>query len=147
MPWLAPVTIATCCTAGLFVAAADDFGDTARLAGSLAFEGELVRRLDATRNLVDAEQLHAESEVGTDWYRRHEPHLVAAVVDAHLETGRLEDHRHHHRTKRQRQVAVGDRSTERALFLCSFGIDVNPLKVASRFGELVHPLLGDLHPI
>jgi hypothetical protein len=42
---------------------------------------------------------------------------------------------------------VGDRSAEGALLLGSFRIDVNPLKVAGRLGELVHPLLGDLHPI
>ena len=42
---------------------------------------------------------------------------------------------------------MGDRPAERALLLGTLGIDVDPLEVAGRLGELVDPLLGDLHPV
>ena len=54
---------------------------------------------------------------------------------------------HHHRGQRQGEVPVGDRPTERALLLGSFGVDVDPLEVSGCFGELVDALLGDLHPV
>ena len=41
---------------------------------------------------------------------------------------------------------MGDGAAERALLLRALGVDVDPLEVTGGFGELVHALLGDLHP-
>ena len=45
--------------------------------------------------------------------------------------------------ERQREVAVGDRAAERA-GLGLLDVDVDPLVVTGRLGELVDLLLGDL---
>ena len=42
---------------------------------------------------------------------------------------------------------MGDRPTERAFLLGPLGIDVDPLEVSGRLGELVDAFLRDLHPV
>jgi len=49
--------------------------------------------------------------------------------------------------KRQRQVAVGDGSAKRRFPRCAHHIDMNPLVVAGRFGELVDAILTDFEPV
>ena len=76
-----------------------------------------------------------------------EAHLLAAVVDAHLDAVDPDDLRHEHRAERQGQVPVGDGTAEGALGVRPLHVDVDPLVVAGRVGEQVHPLLGDLHVV
>ena len=81
-----------------------------------------------------------------DRHRAGEPHLVDAVVElgpGGVQGEHLAAQPGH---QRQGQVAVRDGPAEGAL-LGLLDVDVDPLVVTGRVGELVHPLLGDLHPV
>ena len=96
----------------------------------------------------------------TDLEGRRQPHLRA---DRHRRRGSgpcsgrssrpstvsvtTQDLRRQRRQQRQRQVAVRDRAAEGALGLRALDVDVDPLVVAGRVGELVDVLLGDLVPV
>lgn len=45
------------------------------------------------------------------------------------------------------EISVRDRRLERALPLCAFDVDVDPLAVAGTFGKLVYSELTDFNPI
>jgi hypothetical protein len=80
-----------------------------------------------------------------DRHRRGEAGLVQPVVDRPDRVVDLEELDEEDRDEGQREVAVRDRSAERAGG-GAFGVDVDPLVVAGRVGELADLLLGHLVP-
>jgi len=50
------------------------------------------------------------------------------------------------RNERKRQVTVRNRRSVRALALCAFDVDTDPLAIAAALGELVDPGLIHAHP-
>ena len=52
-----------------------------------------------------------------------------------------------HRNERQRQKAMGDRLAARHVLLGPLDVDVNPLVITCRLGELVDSVLCNLDPV
>ncbi len=77
---------------------------------------------------------------------RREAELVGSVVHAERQALDVIDLLSEHRQQRQRQVAVGDGSAERAL-LGRLDVDVDPLLVSGRVGERVDLRLVDRVPV
>lgn len=76
-----------------------------------------------------------------------EPHRVEAVVQHGDEAVELGDGGQEARAERQGQEPVGDGTAEGRLGRCALDVDVDPLLVAGDVREVVHHLLGDLHPV
>src|SRR5882724_702518 len=88
---------------------------------------------------------HADACAGL--HGRDEPNLVRAVVDATAALLDLEQGRGHSRHERQGQIAVGDRLAAGHLALRPLDVDVDPLMVSGRLGELVDHRLVDGDPL
>src|SRR5262249_3894844 len=74
--------------------------------------------------------------------RRYKPQAVQPIVDPHLEvTFNLECARGKDRQKRKGKKPMRDRRPERRLFLRPLHVDVNPLVIFSRVGEVIYSLL------
>ena len=71
---------------------------------------------------------------------------VGAVVDAHRDAVDLHDLRQEAVHQREREIAVRDRRAEGAV-LRALDVDVDPLVVAGRVGELVDAILRDRQPL
>jgi hypothetical protein len=93
-----------------------------------------------------ADDLAARAHALSGLHRRREPHLLGAVVHAHLHAADLHQLRQKHGHQRQREVAVRDGRAERPL-LRPLHVDVDPLVVVGGVGELVDALLRDRHPV
>src|SRR6185312_3569738 len=113
---------------------------------ALDLDGDEHRGLDATLDVGDLLHLGAGADALADEHRRDEPHLVDAVVDRHGEPLVPGDLGQEEAGQRQGEVPVGDGAAERPL-LGPLDVDVDPLVVAGRLRERVHPLLGDLEPL
>src|SRR5262249_1714583 len=74
-------------------------------------------------------------------------HAVEAVVDPHARALDLDRLLEEVRQQRQRQEPVGDRRLVRGLARRALAIDVDPLVVEGRIGELVDVLLGHGEPL
>src|SRR5215218_1503709 len=74
--------------------------------------GDLV---PAVADLVHGQRLDARPDAAPRRYGGREANLVPAVVDAHLEAGRLHQPGTEAVDRREGQVAVGDRRAKRAL--------------------------------
>jgi hypothetical protein len=94
----------------------------------------------ALRGRAQFPQLRAGTQPGADRRRRGQPHLVAAVVGAHLQPVHPVDLVHQHRDERDRQVAGRDGGAERA-GRRPLRVAVNRLVVAGGVGEQVDLLL------
>src|SRR5207245_1911470 len=88
---------------------------------------------------------HADARSGRA--RRDEANLVRAIVDAAAPLGDLEQGRGHSRDQGQGQVAVGDRLAAGHLALRTLDVDVDPLMISGRLGELVDHRLIDRDPV
>src|SRR5881296_3624814 len=127
---------------------ADDLADQR----GLVLPFDLDRHLGAhphavARNLLGAGDAlaHADARPGLDG--RDEANLVRAVVDAAAPLGDLEQGRGHSRDQGQGQVAVGDRLAAGHLALRTLDVDVDPLMISGRLGELVDHRLIDRDPV
>ena len=121
-------------------------GDTGRLVLVLDLHDVLQGQLLAGRDIGDLADGDRGPHPRADRHRAGEPHLVDAVVElgpGGVQGEHLAAQPGH---QRQGQVAVRDRPAEGAL-LGLLDVDVDPLVVTGRVGELVHALLGDLHPV
>mmetsp|Transcript_6840 Transcript_6840/g.16648 ORF Transcript_6840/g.16648 Transcript_6840/m.16648 type:complete len:229 (-) Transcript_6840:119-805(-) len=98
------------------------------------------------RNWLRRNHLHGRADAGTDHERRGEADAVEAVVEAGCHAL---DRRHRLGRKQvgeaERQVAVHDWRSERRALLARV-VRVDPLGVARRERERVHPVLRHLEP-
>src|SRR5258708_5384713 len=128
------------------VVAAEPFGDQRRLFGAFAFHGGGPGDLHAIPlDALELLQREARAHARAHRHRRGEAHAVQAVVDTHLAVAKAEGRFRQMRQQRQRQKAMGDRAAKCG----SFGarrVDVDPLEVVDRPGEIVDALLRDLDP-
>src|SRR5712672_1476792 len=124
------------------------FGDQGRLLRPLHFQRVLGPHdhLSAVSRLDPGER-DAQPYARTGRYRRQEANLVDPVVQPSRCVTRddadLHRQRGHHR---ERQIAVGDGSTERAFPLRPFGVDMNPLLITGTGRERVDTRLVDRNP-
>ena len=105
-------------------------------------EGQLAARGD----LGDLAHGHVRADPLADPHRVREAHLVDAVVELGARRLQAEDLGAEPRDQGQGEVAVRDGAAERT-GRGLLDVDVDPLVVTGRLGELVDPLLGDLHPL
>ena len=75
---------------------------------------------------------------------RDEAHAIQPVVDRHAQPAHVIAFLVSTLTNDKRQKPVRDRALERRLRRRAGGIDVNPLPVVGRLGELIDPFLGHL---
>src|SRR5215813_1043112 len=130
---------------GSGVVPVDGLGHADRLLLPLHFEGKGQRRLSAPCDVLHVDERGTQTEVGTDRHRARKAEPVEAVVHAHRDPLDTKDLAQERDREREGQVAVSDRATERPR-LGPLDVDVDPLVVASRVGELVDLLLRHLVP-
>src|SRR3954468_21463014 len=101
----------------------------------------------AIADVIDRQHLDAGPNAGAGRHRRREADLVPAIVDAELESGRLEQPAAEAVDRRERQVPMRDGGAEGTLLLGPLDVDVDPLVVAREVGEGIDHLLRDLAPV
>src|SRR5438105_1066916 len=116
-----------------------------RLLLALDRDRHLVDDLDPALDVLDGNVLDGGPHLRADLHRRREAHPVEPVVDAHPHAVDLEQPCGQGRDQGERQEAMGDRSPKGSL-LGALHIDVDPLVVTGRVGELVDAVLVDLQP-
>ena len=89
----------------------------------------------------DRHELGASSHLVADPHRRREADLVDSVVHAHRHVLDVDDLWQETIRQGKRQVAMGDRTTERARAR-ALRIDVDPLMVTGGIGELIDRSIG-----
>src|SRR3954451_22728160 len=127
---------------------ADRIADEAGLLVPLHLEREARDDLEpAAAELVDLRHFRARAHIAAGRHGRGETHLVPAVVDAEHEARRRDQLHAEAIDQAEREVAVRDRRSERALGLGALDVDMDPLIVAGEIGERVDHLLGHLTPV
>src|SRR5258708_35566994 len=101
----------------------------------------------ATGHRVGGKQLGARADLGAGGHRAGEAHLVAAVIDAVADVVDVRNLVIEPRDQGEGQEPVGDGLAARHVLLRALDVDMDPLVIAGRLGELVNAILRNLDPI
>src|SRR3954468_13084645 len=128
------------------VEAEDEFGDATGLALPFDLHRSVEQSLHAVGDFLHVAELHGEAVLLPFLERRRETDLVEPVVDHHPEVLHLDELEEDPGDQGEREVPVRDRLLERRFAAGALAVDVDPLVVAGRVGELHDRLVRHLAP-
>src|SRR5882762_2754621 len=125
----------------------DPLGDAAGFGGAFALDRDVPDDLVPLVDLLECARGDSRADARAGRHRRDEPDAVEAVIDRQPQAGEAKGVADECAHQRQGQEPVRDGGPERRLHGRARFVDVNPLLIASRVGELIDAGLRDFEPL
>src|SRR4051812_27067820 len=125
----------------------EPFDAAARFGRPFELDGDPPGDLDAVLHRAGGERRKTRAHPRTRRHGGDEPYAVESIVEGEPRHAEGERPLQHHRDQRQRQKPMRDRRTEWRLAFGARRIDMDPLPIVGRVGELIDARLRDLEPL